>query len=96
MAGNSVNTSTRMVAYSPSCASGCGSGAALSSSAAATGWTSSALSGSTFIGGGMRGQDPEFANAETVTVGNGAMISANAIGMGTGGQVVVFAERGSG
>lgn len=48
--------------------------------------------GTTYIGGGLRGRDPEFANAEDVTVGNGAIISANSIGSGNGGQVVVFAE----
>lgn len=48
--------------------------------------------GSIRIGGGLRGEDPEFMNAESVTVGNGAVLSADALGAGDGGLVVAFAE----
>ena len=51
------------------------------------------MGGVTRIGGGLRGQDPEFANAENVVVGNGARLSADATGSGNGGQVIVFANR---
>jgi len=47
--------------------------------------------GTTRIGGGLRGQDPEFANSETIKVGNGALISANARDSGDGGKIIVFA-----
>lgn len=48
--------------------------------------------GATQIGGGAYGQDPRFSNAETLTVGNGAMISANALGTGNGGEIILFAN----
>lgn len=50
------------------------------------------MGGSTRIGGGLRGEDPRFANARSVTVGSGALLSANAGASGNGGLVVVFAE----
>ena len=48
--------------------------------------------GSIRIGGGLRGEDPEFANAANVSVGNGSLLSSRALGSGNGGMVVVFAE----
>lgn len=48
--------------------------------------------GTILIGGGQRGKDPAYHNAETVTVGEGATLSANAITNGNGGQIVVFAN----
>lgn len=50
------------------------------------------MGGTTRIGGGLRGQDPEFANSENVRIGSGATISANATGAGGGGTAIVFAE----
>lgn len=48
--------------------------------------------GSIRVGGGLRGEDPEFANAANVAVGSGALLSSRAIGSGDGGLVVAFAE----
>ncbi len=49
--------------------------------------------GSIYLGGGRRGQDPGFMNATDVTVAEGAQLSADAIGNGNGGEVIVFAEN---
>jgi filamentous hemagglutinin family protein len=48
--------------------------------------------GTILIGGGVRGEDPAYHNAENVTVAEGATLSANAITNGNGGQIVVFAQ----
>jgi len=48
--------------------------------------------GATRIGGGRQGREAEFANAETVQVGRGAVVSAEAVGSGDGGQVIVFSQ----
>jgi filamentous hemagglutinin family protein len=48
--------------------------------------------GTTRIGGGRRGEDPAFANAETLTVGSDVVISANALGIGDGGEVILFSN----
>jgi filamentous hemagglutinin family protein len=48
--------------------------------------------GTILIGGGVRGEDPAYHNAENVTVAEGATLSANAITNGNGGQVAVFAQ----
>ena len=50
------------------------------------------MGGTTRIGGGRRGEDPAFANAEFLTVGTGSLISANARGSGDGGEIVLFAN----
>ena len=50
------------------------------------------MGGTTRIGGGRRGEDPAFANAETVTVGGNVAISANANGSGDGGEVILFSN----
>jgi trimeric autotransporter adhesin len=50
------------------------------------------MGGTTRIGGGRRGEDPAFANAETVTVGGNVAISANANGSGDGGEVILFSS----
>lgn len=43
------------------------------------------------VGGGLGGENPELANAERVTVGSGSLLSADALGAGDGGSVIVFA-----
>lgn len=48
--------------------------------------------GTTRIGGGLRGLDPDFNNSETVRIGNGANLSANATSSGKGGEVIVFSK----
>lgn len=48
--------------------------------------------GGTYLGGGRRGADRALANAENVTIGNGAVISADALGSGNGGEIVLFAD----
>lgn len=50
------------------------------------------MGGRTFIGGGRRGADPDLANAGTVTVGNGAFLSASARETGDAGEVIVFSD----
>ncbi len=47
--------------------------------------------GSIYIGGGRRGQNPDFMNATDVNVAEGARLTANAIGAGDGGEVIVYA-----
>lgn len=49
------------------------------------------MGGTTRIGGGRQGLDPEFSNAETVSIGDGVSLSARAWREGDGGQVIVFA-----
>ena len=49
--------------------------------------------GSISIGGGERGDDPQLANADVVYVGKGARILADAAREGSGGHVVVWAEK---
>lgn len=43
------------------------------------------------IGGGRRGENPDFNNAEFVSVGNGVEINASATVNGDGGEVILFA-----
>ncbi|MDF1741620.1 MAG: filamentous hemagglutinin N-terminal domain-containing protein, partial [Verrucomicrobiales bacterium] len=43
------------------------------------------------IGGGRRGENPDFNNAEFVSVGNGVEINASATANGDGGEVILFA-----
>lgn len=50
------------------------------------------MGGATRIGGGRRGEDPAFANAENIVIGGGTRISASATGSGDGGEVIVFAN----
>ena len=44
------------------------------------------------IGGGIRGEEQAFQNANSTRIGNGAMLSADARWVGDGGLVVSFAE----
>ncbi len=45
------------------------------------------------IGGGIRGEEQAFQNANSTRIGNGAMLSADARWVGDGGLVVSFAEN---
>lgn len=48
--------------------------------------------GTTRIGGGLRGLDPDFNNSETVRIGQDAILSATATQSGKGGEVIVFSK----
>ena len=48
--------------------------------------------GDIFIGGGLRGRDPNLPNADNVTVSEGARLSANALERGDGGRIILFAK----
>ena len=45
------------------------------------------------VGGGRRGEDGNFLNSINVTVGNGALLDASARDLGSGGEIIVFAEN---
>lgn len=49
--------------------------------------------GRILVGGGRRGQNPEFMNATDVTVAEGAMFDASARVEGDGGELIIFAEN---
>ncbi|MFT5469750.1 MAG: filamentous hemagglutinin family protein, partial [Verrucomicrobiales bacterium] len=49
--------------------------------------------GSVRVGGGRRGQDPNLTNAANVKVEAGAILAANALNAGNGGEVIAFAEN---
>jgi len=49
--------------------------------------------GSVRIGGDFQGKNPEVRNAERVTVLAGAQLSANALGAGDGGKIVVWSDQ---
>lgn len=49
--------------------------------------------GSVLAGGGFRGVDTSITNAQNVVVERGAVLSANAIAQGSGGNVVLFANH---
>ncbi|WP_082368245.1 YDG domain-containing protein, partial [Piscinibacter sakaiensis] len=46
--------------------------------------------GTVHVGGGERGADPALRNAESVYVGSGAVLSADAGGQGDGGRIVLY------
>ncbi len=48
--------------------------------------------GTALIGGGLHGQDPAVGNAERTYVDQGAVITADALSRGNGGNVVVWAD----
>ncbi len=48
--------------------------------------------GITRVGGGERGEDPHFANADNLVVGHGTLFSASARTLGNGGRVILFAD----
>jgi hypothetical protein len=48
--------------------------------------------GTAMIGGGFQGKDPEMANAENLTVESGALIIADAVGSGEGGDVILWSD----
>ncbi|MEM6915378.1 MAG: hypothetical protein AAF491_02335, partial [Verrucomicrobiota bacterium] len=49
--------------------------------------------GRILVGGGRRGQDPNFNNATNVVVSENASLRANAGDVGNGGEIIVFAEN---
>lgn len=49
--------------------------------------------GNTFVGRSLLSDDPEFMNAENVTIGGDARFSANSTSLGGGGTVVILAEN---
>ncbi|MEM1441047.1 MAG: filamentous hemagglutinin N-terminal domain-containing protein, partial [Verrucomicrobiota bacterium] len=49
--------------------------------------------GRIFVGGGRRGENPDFNNATNVTVAGNATLSANAGDVGNGGEIILFAEN---
>ncbi|MEM1296398.1 MAG: filamentous hemagglutinin N-terminal domain-containing protein, partial [Verrucomicrobiota bacterium] len=49
--------------------------------------------GNVMVGGGLRGEDPNLQNATDTEVALGAVIAADAIQNGNGGQAVVFAQN---
>ncbi|MDT7836071.1 beta strand repeat-containing protein [Aquabacterium sp. OR-4] len=45
------------------------------------------------VGGGLQGRDTDLANAATVQVAAGALLAADALGQGRGGQVMVWSDQ---
>ncbi len=52
-----------------------------------------ASGGTILIGGALAGADPLVQNARATTVATGVLLSANAIGVGSGGRIIVWANE---